>query len=88
MADPHAEMPVALLHTLTLDEYERDCGFDRLDGWRRHKWAATRAEIAGELAGGGELWEWAYRSDFGLTSITGLAVVRAGAVARKWRFWG
>jgi hypothetical protein len=81
-------MPVQLLYPRTLAEYERDYGFDRLDGWRKSKWSATCAEITAELAAGGELWEWAYRSDAGLTNITGLAVVRGGAVARKWRFWG
>jgi hypothetical protein len=81
-------MSVHLLQPMTLVEYEREFGFDRLDGWRQHRWADQRAEIEAELAAGGELWEWAYRSNFGITNITGLAVVRGGLVARKWRFWG
>ncbi len=85
--NPSREMPVHLHRATTFAEYERDLGFDTLTGWRGAKWAAFRREVEAELAAGGQLWEWEYRGDHGLTGVTGLAVVRGGIVARKWQLW-
>ncbi len=85
--DPYQEMPVHPHRAITLAEYERDLGLDRLSGWPSPSWATLRGEVETELAAGGEMWEWEYRGDSGPTGITGLAVVRNGGVARKWRLW-
>ncbi len=85
--NPYQEMPVHLHRAITLAEYERDLGLDRLSARPSSSWATLRWEVETELAAGGELWEWEYRSDSGLTGITGLAVVRDGGVAHKWQLW-
>ncbi|MCE9560766.1 MAG: hypothetical protein K8U57_01800 [Planctomycetes bacterium] len=85
--NPDQEMPVHLHRAITLAEYERDLGLHRVPGWPSPAWSTLRGEVEAELTAGGELWEWEYRSDYGLTGITGLAVVRNGGVARKWQLW-
>ena len=85
--DASKEMPVQLHRTTTFEEYERDLGLDQLPGWPTATWRTLRAEVELLLIQGGELWEWEYRSDYGLTGISGLAVVRDGAIIRKWQLW-
>jgi hypothetical protein len=84
---PSKEMAVHLHRETTLAEYEREFGLEWLKGSQDANWATLRAEVESVLAQGGELWEWEYRGELGLTGITGLAVVREGTVVRKWQLW-
>ena len=62
-------------------QYEADW-FPGVRGVPAERWAAIRAEIAGVMAEGDELWEWESAGFQSLAGDAGLAVVRGGRVVR------